>query len=142
MTKKRHNGPPALVSLTGEIRAADLDDGTFVLRLSNGTRVRGTFSPVQEAVITGALREHASRRLHLRGRGEFQRGGKLKRIVSVKHLDVRPARAKRPAKESKPFWKWIVELGESVPQADWDKVPTDGAQNLDHYLYGHPKRAA
>ncbi|MBI3852657.1 MAG: hypothetical protein HY298_20560 [Verrucomicrobia bacterium] len=139
MTKKRHNGSPALVSLTGEIRAADLDHATFILRLSDGTRVRGTFSPVQEAVITGALREHASRRLHLRGRGEFQRGGKLKRIVSVKHLDVRPARAKRPTKESKPFWKWIVELGESIPKEDWDKVPTDLGKNLDHYLYGAPK---
>jgi hypothetical protein len=140
MTKKRHNGQPALVNVTGEIRAADLDDGTFILRLSDGTRVRGTFSPVQEEVITGALREHASRRLHLRGRGVFQRGGKLKRIVSVKHLQVKPAPEKRPVKESKPFWQWIVELGESIPAEEWAKVPTDGAKNLDHYLYGHPKK--
>ena len=138
MTQKRHNGAPALISLSGEIRAADLDKGTFVLRLSDGSRVLGTFSPVQEAVITEALREHGSRRLHLRGRGEFQRGGKLRRIVSVKYLGVRPARPNRPPKESKPFWKWVVALGESVPKEDWDKVPINGAQNLDHYLYGHP----
>jgi hypothetical protein len=126
--------------LNGEIRAADLDDGTFILRLSDGTRVRGAFSPVQEAVITEALREHASRRLHLRGRGEFQRSGKLRRIVSVQSLGVRPVSPKRPAKESKPFWKRIIELGESIPAEEWAKVPTDGAQNLDHYLYGHSKR--
>ena len=140
MTKKRHNGSSAPVDLTGEIRAAYLDDGTFILRLPDGTRVRGRFSGVQETVITEALREHVSRRLHLLGRGEFQRGGKLKRIVSVKQLRVKPAREKRLAKESKPFWKWIVELGASIPKKEWDKVPTDGAQNLDHYLYGHPKR--
>ncbi|MGA2175841.1 MAG: hypothetical protein ABSH38_12755 [Verrucomicrobiota bacterium] len=139
MTKKRSNGPAAPVNLTGEIRAADLDDGTFILRLSDGTRVRGTFSPVQEGMITEALREHASRRLHLRGRGEFQRGGKLRRIVSVKQLRVRPAGEKRPRKESKPFWKRVVELGESIPKEEWDKVPTDLAKNLDHYLYGTPK---
>ena len=71
MMKKRHNGSPALVNLTGEIRAADLDRGTFILRLFDGTRVRGTFSHLQEAVITEALREHASRRLHLRGAANF-----------------------------------------------------------------------
>jgi hypothetical protein len=139
MTKKRHNGSPALVNVTGEIRAADLDHGTFILRLSDGTRVRATFSPTQETLVTEALREHASRRLHLRGRGEFHRGGKLKRIVSVKQLRVRPAPEKRPRKETKPFWKWVVELGESIPKEEWDKVPTDLAKNLDHYLYGAPK---
>jgi hypothetical protein len=139
MTKKRPNGPPALVNLSGEIRAADLDRGTFILRLSDGTRVRGTFSPIQEALITDALHEHASRRLHLRGRGEFQRGGKLKRIISVKNLRVKPAREKRPVKESKPIWKWVVELGESIPAEKWAKVPADLSKNLDHYLYGAPK---
>jgi hypothetical protein len=140
MTKKRHNGQPALVNVTGEIRAADLDHGTFILRRSDGTRVRGSFSPFQEEFITGALREHSSRRLQLRGRGEFQPGGKLKRIVSVKHLQVRPASQRRREKESKPFWQWVVELGESIPGEEWSKVPTDGAKNLDHYICGHPKK--
>jgi hypothetical protein len=136
MTKKRHDGPPALVNVSGELRAADLDHGTFILRLSDGTRVRGSFSPVHEAVITNALREHASRRLHLRGHGEFQRGGKLKRIVSVKNLRVKPAREKRPAQQSKPFRKWVVELGESIPMEKWAKVPTDLAKNLDQSCAG------
>jgi hypothetical protein len=140
MTKKRHHGSSAPVNVTGEIRAADLDRGTFILRLSDGTRVRATFLPAQETLITGALREHSSRRLRLRGRGEFQRNGKLKRLVTVKHLEVRPVRPRHLAKRSKPFWKWVVELGESIPKEEWDRVPTDGAQNLDHYLYGHPKR--
>src|SRR5438067_4379291 len=95
MAKKRHNGSSALVDLTGEIRAADLDDRTFVLRLADGTRVRGKFSRAQETIITGALREHARRRVHLRGSGEYQRNGKLKRLVSVKQLRVKPAREKR-----------------------------------------------
>jgi hypothetical protein len=139
MTKKQHNGLAPLISLSGEIRAADLDDGTFIMRLPDGTRVRGTFSPLQEAVITEALCKHASRRLHLRGRGEFLRGGKLRRIVAVKNLGVEPATPKRPAKESKPFWKRVIELGESIPAEDWEKLPADLGKNLDHYLYGAPK---
>ena len=128
------------MDLTGEIRAADLDDGTFILRLPDGTRLRGKFSRVQETIITEALREHASRRLHLVGRGEFQRNGKLKRLVSVKRLQVKPAREKRFDKSARPIWEIIEELGASVPASEWAKVPTDGAKNLDHYLYGHAKR--
>jgi hypothetical protein len=139
MTKKRQNGSPALVNVTGEIRAADLDHGTFILRLSDGTRVRGTFSPVQEEVITGALREHASRRLHLRGRGEFQRGGKLKRIVSVKHLSVKSTREKPYNATAKPIWEIAKEIGAQIPAEEWARVPTDLARNLDHYLYGAAK---
>lgn len=41
---------------------------------------------------------------------------------------------------AKPIWHVIEEIGAAVPAKDWDKVPTDGTQNLDHYLYGHPKK--
>ena len=30
-------------------------------------------------------------------------------------------------------------LRESVPPDAWDDMPTDGAKNYKHYLYGHPK---
>ena len=140
MTKKRNNGSSAPVDLTGEIRAADLDEGTFILRLADGTRLRGKFSRVQETIITEALREHASRRLHLRGRGEFQGNGKLKRLLSVKRLQVKPAREKRFDKNARPIWEVLEELGKSIPIKEWAKVPRDGARNLDHYLYGHAKR--
>jgi hypothetical protein len=35
-----------------------------------------------------------------------------------------------------PLWQSIVDLGASVPAEEWDRVPTDLAANLDHYLYG------
>ena len=110
------------------------------MRLSDGTRVRGKFSRAQETIITRALREHARRRVHLRGRGEYQRNGRLKRVVSVKQLRVKPAREKRFDKTARPIWEVLEELGKSIPKKDWAKVPRDGAQNLDHYLYGHAKR--
>ncbi len=40
----------------------------------------------------------------------------------------------------KPLWERAAELRESIPQEEWDKVPTDGARQLDHYLHGSPKR--
>ena len=30
-------------------------------------------------------------------------------------------------------------LRKSVPPDSWDNMPTDGAKNYRHYLYGHPK---
>ena len=33
----------------------------------------------------------------------------------------------------------IRRIRESVPASAWDNVPSDGARNKKHYLYGHPK---
>ena len=30
-------------------------------------------------------------------------------------------------------------LRKSVPKEEWERLPADGAMNLKHYLYGHPK---
>jgi hypothetical protein len=30
----------------------------------------------------------------------------------------------------------VIDLGASLPPEDWERVPTDLAENLDHYLYG------
>lgn len=42
---------------------------------------------------------------------------------------------------------WIVPRGKSclmrfkdVPEEVWERMPTDGASEHDHYLYGWPKR--
>ena len=42
--------------------------------------------------------------------------------------------------EARPIWEVISEIGASVPDEEWAKVPTDLARNLDHYLYGVPKQ--
>lgn len=40
----------------------------------------------------------------------------------------------------RPVEEVLVELAGEVPQAEWDKLPGDLTDNLDHYLYGTPKR--
>jgi bifunctional DNA-binding transcriptional regulator/antitoxin component of YhaV-PrlF toxin-antitoxin module len=39
-----------------------------------------------------------------------------------------------------PFWERIAALTADAPVEELDRVPTDGAAQVDHYLYGHPKR--
>ncbi|MEO8073997.1 MAG: hypothetical protein ABI686_12235 [Acidobacteriota bacterium] len=43
-------------------------------------------------------------------------------------------------KDSRPIWEVIAEISSRVPDEEWAKLPTDGAENHDHYLYGAPKK--
>jgi len=39
-----------------------------------------------------------------------------------------------------PFWERAIALTANAPAEELDKPPIDGASELDHYLYGAPKR--
>lgn len=45
-----------------------------------------------------------------------------------------------PARDDRPIWEVIAEISASVPDEEWAKLPADGAEQHDHYLYGSPKR--
>lgn len=38
------------------------------------------------------------------------------------------------------IWDKIQERVKKVPSEAWDEVPRDGSINVDHYLYGAPKK--
>jgi hypothetical protein len=42
--------------------------------------------------------------------------------------------------DDRPIWERIAELAASLPEEAIAGLPTDGASQLDHYLYGAPKR--
>ena len=44
-----------------------------------------------------------------------------------------------PAKGKESILEMFERLRKSVPPEAWDNMPTDGAKNYKHYLYGHPK---
>jgi len=44
------------------------------------------------------------------------------------------------AHQQKPIWDRILERTASIPDEEWDKLPTDLAEQHDHYIYGTPKR--
>jgi predicted DNA-binding antitoxin AbrB/MazE fold protein len=47
-------------------------------------------------------------------------------------ITVEPARP--------PIWERIAARAAEIPPEELDKLPADGAAQIDHYLYGHPKR--
>ena len=61
-----------------------------------------------------------------------QPGADLVADVQAGRIVLEPARL--------PFWERIAALTAAASPEELDKVPTDGAAQLDHYLYGHPKR--
>jgi hypothetical protein len=71
--------------------------------------------------------------------GEFEASGQLRRIVRVDRLEERPAGETPFDPDAPPIWETVAGIGRSIPEEEWDKVPTDLAANLDHYLYGKPK---
>lgn len=126
-----------VISISGEVRQADLDGCNFTLRLDDGAKVSGKFDSQYEDLITDALREHASRRLHVQGAGRFlSANGHLDRITRVDSLVVEAPGEETYDSTVKPIWEQIIEIGATVPDEVWDQLPTDLAANLDHYLYG------
>ena len=44
------------------------------------------------------------------------------------------------AVEQKPISEVIQDITKDVPDEVWESLPEDGAAEIDHYLYGSPKR--
>ena len=132
-----------LVELTGEVRATNLKKGTggsFKILLENSEIIPGVFTHEQEATVTEALRDHRQVQLWVKGMGEFDPSGQLQHIKNIDRLEIRKP-GERPVDPIGPsIWEKIARIRESIPEEAWDDVPTDLASNLDHYLYGTPKK--
>jgi hypothetical protein len=48
---------------------------------------------------------------------------------------------KTPKTEPRPIWEVMLDNIEDVSAEEFASLPSDGASEHDHYLYGHPKRA-
>jgi hypothetical protein len=66
---------------------------------------------------------------------ELERGARAEVIILLE--PVVPAIA---VEHEAPIWQVLDDIGGSVPDEEWRKVPADLSMNLDHYLYGAPKR--
>ena len=42
--------------------------------------------------------------------------------------------------DTRPIWEVIAEIRSEIADEEWEKLPTDGSVNHDHYLYGALKK--
>jgi hypothetical protein len=125
------------VDLVGTVTMARVDRPRLTLRLADGRNISAAFSPVDEPIVLEALRTRAT--LRLRGRGRLAADGTVQRVTQTDAVAFEAATADRVA-EGKPIWERIQEIAAEIPREEWDKLPHDGAEQHDHYLYGAPKR--
>lgn len=52
----------------------------------------------------------------------------------------REAKDETPEQQVPPIWEIAAEIAAQISDEDWAKVPRDLAKNVDHYLYGAPKK--
>lgn len=48
--------------------------------------------------------------------------------------------SERTGVDRKPVWAVVNEINAGLPADTWENVPTNGSIDLDHYVYGAPKR--
>lgn len=128
-----------LVDISGEVFEADVKQGRFQILMENGTKVAVVFNPDQEERVTTALKEHKTVKMLVKGMGEYTPQGKLTRVSKVDELKLSSSE-KYYDRSAKPIEDLLRELAADVPQEEWDKLPNDLNDNLDHYLYGTSKR--
>jgi len=126
------------VEISGEVFEADVKKGRFQLWAGEDTAISVVFTPEQEDQVTTALKEHKTARLSVKGLGEFSPNGKLHRVLQVDELRLTTA-VRVYDKSIRPIEDLLNELAKEVPQEEWDRLPSDLNDNLDHYLYGVPK---
>jgi hypothetical protein len=52
----------------------------------------------------------------------------------------RATHAAEPHDARPPIWEAFIEASLDIPDEELDRLPTDGAAQHDHYIYGTPKR--
>lgn len=45
-----------------------------------------------------------------------------------------------PTEQARPIWEVFDEIIKTIPEEEFAKLPTDGAEQHDHYIYGLPKK--
>ena len=127
------------VEISGEVFEADVKKGRFQIWSGEDTGVTVVFTPEQEEQVTTALKEHKTARMYVRGSGEYSPQGKLLRVLQVDELRLTTSKTLYD-QSARPIEALLEELAREIPQEEWDRLPSDLNDNLDHYLYGVPKQ--
>lgn len=124
------------IQIVGEVLEADVRQRRFQLWVDDKSGINVTFSPDQEGQVTSALRDHQTIRLRVVGRGEFSQQGKPVRVTRVDEIQVQPPGQIEQTSSLQSIETLLAGLASQVPKDEWDRLPTDLSNNLDHYLYG------
>ena len=137
MTEKTGRHP---VEVVAEVQSMELNldhSGAYKLRLPDGGAVMADFTASQWGSLEG-MHNHGRYSVKIVGEGDYA-DGRLQRIVSI---DLKKTERVLPPEDpnERPFWEYWIEASKRIPDEELAKMPPDFSRNLDHYLYGAPKR--
>jgi hypothetical protein len=125
--------------VTGEMLEADVRQLRFPLWLDDRRAVAVAFNPDQEETVTTALRDHRSLRMRVVGRGQYAPSGQLQRIEQVESLEIVSVEPEVYDETAPSIEDQLASLAAEVDVQDWQQLPDDLTDDLDHYLYGTPR---
>jgi hypothetical protein len=65
---------------------------------------------------------------------------KQQRVLSMVEEMLSEKEATQGRVTVRPLWEIAEEISAQIPFEEWEKLPADGAEQHDHYLYGSPKK--
>jgi hypothetical protein len=128
-----------ITELIGECLEADLRHGRFQIWVDAQTSVQATFDAAREELVTSALKEHHSVRLRVRGTADISPQGKPLRFTVVQSIELVSAGEDEFDPSAPPIEDVLAAIVANVPKEEWDRLPADLTDHLDHYIYGTPK---
>lgn len=129
-----------VVDVVGTVLMARVNKPKMAIQLDDGREVEAAFQPEDESLITTALKEHVTAKIRVQGCGQFSPEGRLDKITKVDSVTLLPGGEIQYDPNAKPIWEVFEELTVHLPQELLDRLPTDGASQHDHYIYGTPKK--
>jgi uncharacterized protein YpmB len=76
----------------------------------------------------------------LKAKAESQGVSPQQYAEKVLYRDLEEPLAAATEADARPIWEVIVDQMKDVPPEDFAALPRDGASQVDHYIYGIPKR--
>lgn len=123
-------------AVTGHVLEADVRQKRFQIWMDQETSAYVKFTEDQESDVIAALKDYASAKLFVKGRGSFASDGKLQRIQDVTSLKVVLDSDVGVDKSVPRIEDKIAEIFGDVPDEEWDKLPDDLSHRHDFYIYG------
>lgn len=124
------------LDVAGRVLSVDVGRKTLAIQTSQDRRIEVGYAADQEQEAIGALSAYETARIRLRARCIRKPGGELRQVSAVEQLDYFPEGEPEPDPNAPSIEDRIVELAKGVPDEEWEKLPTDLSERLDHYLYG------
>ena len=130
----------ANVDVTGQVLEADVKRQLFQLWLDDATKATVCFTGQQEDEVTTALKEHQHRNMHVKGWGQYSFTGKLLKVTRVDEMKLFSVGESSFDMTATPIEEVLQDLAKVIPEEDWDAFPADLTDDLDHYMYGSPRK--